>query len=119
MRCYIVLLTLSLLACTYAQDRYSDRYDNIDILSILGNEQQRNEYYNCLMGMGPCVTEAQNYFKGIFPEMITTNCRKCTPRQNVYLFMVQNWYQRNQPERWTALVNRMNSIQQQSQPSGT
>lgn len=66
MRYYSVLLLLSLLAWTYAEEFYSDKYDDIDIVTLLENDRMREQYYNCFMNTGPCVTADAKFFKGKF-----------------------------------------------------
>lgn len=53
------------LTCVLAEELYSDRFDHIDIQSLLQDDKTRDEYYNCFMKLEPCMTEAAQYFKGI------------------------------------------------------
>ena len=43
---------------------YTDKYDYIDYDEILGNDRIRNQYYNCYLGDGPCLTPDAKFFKG-------------------------------------------------------
>ncbi|XP_076168147.1 chemosensory protein 1 [Ptiloglossa arizonensis] len=107
MRYYSVLLLLSLLAWTYAEEFYSDKYDDIDIVTLLENDRMREQYYNCFMNTGPCVTADAKFFKENLPEAVTTNCKKCTEKQKENFNTIADWFNKNQPEKWTAFVEYM------------
>lgn len=51
------------LACVLAEDLYSDRYDDVDVLAIFNNEKLRDQYYQCVMSTGPCKTPDAKFFK--------------------------------------------------------
>lgn len=50
--------------CVLAEELYSDKYDNIDPISILQNDKLRDEYYNCFLEKAPCPTEDAKFFQG-------------------------------------------------------
>jgi hypothetical protein len=56
----VVILAVGLtvqLAVSAPVDKYTTRYDNIDIDGILKSERLLRSYYNCLMDKGPCTRE--------------------------------------------------------------
>lgn len=59
----LCLLAVLVLAAVIAEELYSDMFDHIDPDDILPNDELRNQYYNCFMDTGPCMTEDQKYFK--------------------------------------------------------
>jgi len=61
--CLLALLVV--LAAAIAEETYSDMFDHINPEDVLMNDELRNQYYNCLMDTGPCVTDDQKYFKGM------------------------------------------------------
>ncbi|XP_066603689.1 ejaculatory bulb-specific protein 3-like [Prorops nasuta] len=87
-----------------ADEMYSDKYDHVRVEDILTNDNVREEYYNCFMDTGPCVTEDAAYFKGNFVEAMATQCKKCTQKQQENFEKVIVWYTEHQPEKWQALV---------------
>ena len=44
---------------------YTDKYDYVDYDEILDNVRIRNQYYNCYLGSGPCLTPDAKFFKGM------------------------------------------------------
>lgn len=53
-----VFLGLVVAYCA-AQDKYTTRYDGIDIDQILRSERLFNNYYNCLMETGKCTPDGR------------------------------------------------------------
>lgn len=53
---FIIYLALT---CKAAEQQYTNKYDNIDIDKILGNERVLTQYYKCLMGEGACTNEGR------------------------------------------------------------
>nr|ALG36157.1 chemosensory protein 4 [Sclerodermus sp. MQW-2015] len=102
----ILLFSFVFLQYSFAEEMYSDKYDNIAIEDILNNDKVREEYYNCFMDTGPCVTEDAAYFKGNFVEAMATQCKKCTQKQQENFEKVIVWYTENQPEKWQTLIQK-------------
>ena len=65
---YIVLVIACLAAYARAdeEEKYSDKYDHLDVDELLKNDRLRNQYYNCFIDAGPCVTPDAIFFKGIY-----------------------------------------------------
>jgi hypothetical protein len=58
----VLLLVLLLAAIEHAVsapdgDKYTTRYDNFDVESVLNSERLLRNYFNCLMDKGPCTRE--------------------------------------------------------------
>ncbi|KAI8128128.1 putative odorant-binding protein A10 [Lucilia cuprina] len=109
---------------------YDNRFDNIDIDEILGQERLLNNYIKCLEGLGPCTPDAK-MLKGkltkpytliplpltnenfailknfqileTLPDAIMTNCAKCTERQKYGSDKVTHHLIDNRPEDWNRL----------------
>lgn len=54
-----VLLLCVMVAVVYAEDKYTDKYDNIDLDEILGNRRLLLAYFNCIMDKGKCTAEGK------------------------------------------------------------
>ncbi|XP_003705120.1 chemosensory protein 1 [Megachile rotundata] len=107
MRSYVILLlTLSLLAWTLAEDLYPDKYDYVDIDKILANDKLREQYYKCFMEVQPCVTADAQFFKEHITEAFVTKCRLCTERQKELFDKMADWYNKNEPSKWQAFVEK-------------
>jgi hypothetical protein len=59
MRCQLFVLLIATITqqVVSAPDKYTTRYDNIDIDGILKSERLLRNYFNCLVDKGPCTRE--------------------------------------------------------------
>lgn len=66
-KCLAIVLALCAFAAYAAADEeiYSDKYDYVDVDSILNNDRIRNQYYECFMDLAPCLTPDAKFFKGM------------------------------------------------------
>lgn len=53
------VLLLAVVACTLAEDKYTNKYDNFDVDSVLNNDRILSNYIKCLLGEGPCTNEGR------------------------------------------------------------
>ncbi|XP_016843424.1 uncharacterized protein LOC100113667 [Nasonia vitripennis] len=100
----IVLALCAFAACATAEEVYSDKYDYVDVVSILANDRIRTQYYDCFMDFAPCFTPDAKFFKEKFPEAIVTKCRKCTQKQKDSFEKIVLYYTEKQPEQWKMLL---------------
>nr|QNL15631.1 chemosensory protein [Procecidochares utilis] len=100
----IVLALCAFAACAAAEEIYSDKYDYVDVVSILSNDRIRTQYYECFMDLAPCLTPDAKFFKDKFPEAIVTKCRKCTQKQKDSFEKIVLYYTEKQPEQWKMLL---------------
>ena len=61
-----LILVLAVSVAFTAAELYSDQYDDIDVEGILADDVRREQFYNCFMDTGECMTPAATYFKGNF-----------------------------------------------------
>lgn len=57
--CGIVIVICAVVAVTWAQNRYTTKYDNVNVDTILENDRVLNNYIKCLMEEGPCTPEGR------------------------------------------------------------
>ncbi|KAG5343638.1 PEB3 protein, partial [Acromyrmex heyeri] len=100
---FVTIISIALL-CVSAEEFFSDRYDQIDVESILQNDKLREQYYNCFMEIAPCVTADAKFFKEISSEALQTKCKRCTEKQKEILNLIVDWYTKNRPEQWKPFV---------------
>ncbi|KAL6421723.1 hypothetical protein ACFW04_010941 [Cataglyphis niger] len=105
--CTVAIIGIALMCILAEEDKYDDKYDGIDMLEILLNNELRYQYYNCFMEIGPCVTEDMKYFSTIIREAVQTQCRKCTEKQKLMLEVGMNWYTKYQPEEWNRFIEKI------------
>lgn len=48
------------------EEKYSSKYDHIDVDAVLNNSRLRNQYVKCLLNISPCNTGASLFLKGNF-----------------------------------------------------
>lgn len=53
----VLILAISF-AIVYADDKYTTKFDNVNIDGILENERLMNNYVNCFKGIGTCTPDA-------------------------------------------------------------
>uniref|UniRef100_A0A1Q3FNQ1 Putative insect pheromone-binding family n=1 Tax=Culex tarsalis TaxID=7177 RepID=A0A1Q3FNQ1_CULTA len=106
MKLYIVV-ALALIATVAAQNKYTTKYDGIDIDEILKSDRLFNNYYKCLLDQpgGRCTPDA-NELKRILPEALQTNCAKCTNKQKDGAIKVINYLIDNRADQWQALQKK-------------
>ncbi|XP_011296666.1 ejaculatory bulb-specific protein 3 [Fopius arisanus] len=100
----VIFMALVLCSAVIADEKYSDKYDYIDVDGILANPRQRDSYYACFAGTGPCKTAAAKFFRDTLPEAIVTKCRKCTARQSINFDKISDWYTTNDLEKYQIIV---------------
>lgn len=55
----IVVALLVTVALVTAQDKYTTKYDGIDLDEILGNPRLIQSYCKCLLDQGPCTPDGE------------------------------------------------------------
>ncbi|XP_017779693.1 PREDICTED: ejaculatory bulb-specific protein 3-like [Nicrophorus vespilloides] len=84
------------------EEKYTDKYDNIDLDEILSNKRLLKNYTNCLLGKGNCSPDGAD-LKKVLPEAIKTECAKCTENQRKGSRKVLRHLIDNEPEIWAEL----------------
>jgi hypothetical protein len=54
---YFIAIFGLIAVITAAQDKYTTKYDSIDLDSILGSDRLFTNYYKCLMDQGKCTPD--------------------------------------------------------------
>lgn len=63
--CFYVMATI-IYSTQAAPQKYSEKFDNVDIDSILNNDRLLNTYFKCLMDMGKCTPEGEELKREFF-----------------------------------------------------
>ncbi|XP_063366510.1 ejaculatory bulb-specific protein 3-like isoform X3 [Cydia amplana] len=100
---YFVLLVVASLAL--AEEKYTDKYDNIDLDEILDNKRLLQAYVNCILDKGKCTPEGKE-LKDTIKDAMTTACEKCTEQQRKGARKVVKHLKENEPEYWTQMKAR-------------
>ncbi|KAL1130942.1 hypothetical protein AAG570_012183 [Ranatra chinensis] len=93
-----VLLFVVLVAATatLAAERYTDKYDSLDIDAILGNERLYQKYLQCLKG-GRCTPDGKE-LKEVLPDALKTGCSKCSEKQRQGVAKVMKFMTEKKPK---------------------
>ncbi|XP_073847774.1 ejaculatory bulb-specific protein 3-like [Musca autumnalis] len=104
MKFVIIALAVAFVSCSLAmpQDKYTNKYDNIDLDKILNSDRLFNNFFNCLMDKGICTQEGRE-LKKILPDALQTECSKCSEKQKQGAEKVARYVIENKREAWNAL----------------
>jgi hypothetical protein len=72
----LVLVAVCLIFGVVSAQKYTTKYDNINLDDILKSERLLNNYFNCLMDKGKCTPDG-NELKRTLPDALKTDCSKC------------------------------------------
>lgn len=68
----IAIIGIALMCVLAEEEKYEDKYDDIDVHEILENVKLREQYYKCFMATGPCVTADEKFFSSMFTKYFTS-----------------------------------------------
>ncbi|KRT85071.1 hypothetical protein AMK59_2663 [Oryctes borbonicus] len=105
MKSFLLLLVLSVIAIAIAEEKYTTKYDNINIQEILNNKRLLKGYTNCLLEKGPCAPDAAE-LKRVLPDALQTNCSKCSEKQRTGAREILTHLINNEPEIWNELEEK-------------
>lgn len=103
------LLLVFTLACLVAvafgrpQNKYTDKWDNIDIDEILESKRLLKAYVDCLLDKGRCTPDAKT-LKETLPDALENECSKCTEKQKTGSDKVIRHLVNKRPEMWEELA---------------
>lgn len=63
----VVAAICFLLGEVHSEDKYTTKYDDVDINLVLNNERLLKGYVNCLLDRGTCTPDAAELKSEIFP----------------------------------------------------
>nr|QRF70955.1 chemosensory protein [Semiothisa cinerearia] len=103
MKVFVVLACL--IVAALAADKYSSKYDNFDVDTLINNDRLLKAYVNCFLDKGRCTPEGAD-FKKALPEAIETTCGKCTEKQKLNIRRVIKAIQQKHAKQWDELVKK-------------
>ncbi|CAH4030419.1 unnamed protein product [Pieris brassicae] len=105
----IMMRAVFVLACLVltvsAVEKYSSKYDNFDVDTLISNDRLLKSYINCFLDKGRCTSEGAD-FKKHLPEAIETTCGKCSEKQKSNIKTVIKAIQQKHPKQWDELVKK-------------
>ncbi|KAJ8925788.1 hypothetical protein NQ315_009638 [Exocentrus adspersus] len=79
MRAYAVTV-LAVLISLAASDKYTTKYDNIDLDEIIKSDRLMKNYMDCVMERGNCTPDGTELKKNI-PDALLNECENCSETQ--------------------------------------
>lgn len=103
MKYYIVIaLAVAVTLCAARPEKYTTKYDNIDIDQILKSDRLFNNYFKCLLDQGKCTPDGRE-LKRVLPDALQSNCEKCSEQQRSGTERVVRYLIKNKPDQWETL----------------
>nr|AWC68031.1 chemosensory protein 12 [Matsumurasca onukii] len=101
-----VLFVVVLLACLVtADDKYTTKFDGIDVEAVLKNERILRRYVDCVLDKGPCTAEGRELKKRI-PDAVQSECSKCSEVQKRQARRVLEFLIQKKPHYWEQLAKK-------------
>ncbi|KAF3426264.1 hypothetical protein E2986_13338 [Frieseomelitta varia] len=98
-----------MLVCALADQKYTTKYDNIDLDSILNSDRLLNNYVNCLLDVGSCTPDGKELKKSL-PDALESDCEKCSEKQKTGSEKVIRFLINKAPRRAVACSSRETMI---------
>lgn len=86
-------------------DKYSGRFDKVNIQQILSTDRLFRNYYLCLLDKGRCTPEGKE-LKRLLPDALQTNCLKCTDKQREGVDYVLKFMINSKKDEWAELQKK-------------
>lgn len=98
----LIITLFALIAITYAEDKYTTKYDGVDIDEILKSDRLFNNYFKCLNNTGRCSPDGSE-LKRLLPDALKTNCSKCSDKQRSGTDRVIRYLIEKKTDQWNQL----------------
>nr|XP_022911067.1 ejaculatory bulb-specific protein 3-like [Onthophagus taurus] len=85
-----------------AVEKYTTRYDGVNLDDILKNKRLLKGYTNCLLDKGPCSPDGTE-LKTDLPDALQNDCAKCTDVQKAGAKKIINFLIDNESKIWNDL----------------
>nr|CAD7613438.1 unnamed protein product [Timema genevievae] len=102
--CLAVLLGVVWGVPSPAGEKYTNKYDHLDIDAILSNERALNVYVKCILDQGQCPPEGKE-LKAHIPDAVKTSCKKCTDSQKKFLRKSSRFMIEKHPAEWKQILD--------------
>ncbi|KAI8127377.1 Ejaculatory bulb-specific protein 3 [Lucilia cuprina] len=105
MKLAIVVVAFMAIAAVTAEEKYTTKFDNIDVDEILKSDRLFTNYYKCLIDEGKCTPDGRE-LKKTLPDALQTGCKKCSDKQRENSDKVVRFIIDNKPEEWKVLQQK-------------
>lgn len=101
----VLILLLIAVVCVLADDKYTTKYDNIDLDTILASDRLLKNYANCILDKGNCTPDGKE-LKDNLPDALETSCSKCSEKQKKGTEKVVRFLVNKKPEIWEEIKKK-------------
>ncbi|XP_076248902.1 ejaculatory bulb-specific protein 3-like [Calliopsis andreniformis] len=101
----VAVVFLTVVVCALANERYTTKYDNIDLDQILKSDRLLNNYVNCLLDQGSCTPDGKELKKSL-PDALENRCTKCSEKQKMGSEKVIRYLIDERPQIWERLSKK-------------
>nr|WJJ63291.1 chemosensory protein 6 [Pachyrhinus yasumatsui] len=107
MKSVAILLFIGVCGVVYCrpEEKYTTKYDNIDLDAIIKNDRLLRNYIDCVLGTKKCTKDGEE-LKRHLPEAIQTDCAKCSEAQRNGSRKIIRHLVKNKPSWWKELQTK-------------
>ncbi|XP_018562998.1 ejaculatory bulb-specific protein 3-like [Anoplophora glabripennis] len=105
MQPFSAVIFCALVGLVLADNKYTSKYDNVDVEKILTNDRVLTNYIKCLMDEGPCTPEGRE-LKKTLPDALSSNCSKCNAKQKDTAEKVMKHLMSKRAKDWERLTKK-------------
>ncbi|XP_045452559.1 allergen Tha p 1-like [Melitaea cinxia] len=102
------VLCFTTLVFSKPAEKYTDKFDTINLNEILENRRLLLPFIKCLLDQGKCSAEGKE-LKSHVQEALENNCGKCTDAQKKGTRIVISHFINNEPDYWNQLSEKYDS----------
>ncbi|KAK4885675.1 hypothetical protein RN001_001946 [Aquatica leii] len=88
------------------EDKYTTKYDNFDVDTVINSPRLLKNYVNCVIEKGSCTPEGEELKRNI-PDALQTDCSKCSEKQKQLTEKVLQYLMENELDYWKLLQNNI------------
>lgn len=100
---FALVVAISMIVVVSADDKYTTKYDNVDLEEILHSDRLFLNYFKCLLDKGNCPPDGRE-LKNVLPDALQTECSKCNDKQKKNAEKVIKFIKANKPQEWKELT---------------
>lgn len=93
------------IALARPDEKYTTKYDGVDVDEILKSDRLFNNYFKCLMDKGKCTPDGSE-LKRLLPDALKSDCSKCSEKQRQGTEHVIKYLTENKEAQWKALQDK-------------
>nr|UYB94429.1 chemosensory protein 5 [Lytta caraganae] len=100
-----IVAVCALIGIVYAAEKYTTKYDNVDLEEIIKSDRLMKNYVNCLLEKGNCSPDGTELKKNL-PDALHSDCSKCSEKQKEGSKKIIRHLIDNKPEWWKELEQK-------------